>query len=128
MGSGELAVGLTDTDDAMGEIAAGNPVVIVYPDRDAEGLGTLYIPNTLAILKGAPDVEAAEDLANELLSPEVETILAQGPSAQIPLNSKVSQAAQVETPKSVKAMVVDWEATVGLWDEVMAFLASEFAG
>src|SRR5207248_4016558 len=31
--SGQAAFGLTDTDDAMGEIDAGNPVAIVYPDR-----------------------------------------------------------------------------------------------
>ncbi len=52
VGSGQIAFGLTDTDDAIGEIDAGNPVAIVYPDREADGLGTLFIPNTLAILKG----------------------------------------------------------------------------
>lgn len=128
VGTGEIAIGLTDTDDAIGEIAAGSPVVIVYPDRDAEGLGTLYIPNTVSVLAGSPNPEAAEALANHLLSIEVETILANGPSAQIPMNPKVSRAAQVETPKTVKPMPVDWEATVNLWDEVMAFLAAEFAG
>ncbi len=33
VGSGQIAFGLTDTDDAMGEIDAGSPVAIVYPDR-----------------------------------------------------------------------------------------------
>lgn len=128
VGTGEIAIGLTDTDDAMGEIAAGSPVVIVYPDREAEGLGTLYIPNTVSVLAGSPDPRAAEALANHLLSSEVETALAKGPSAQIPLNRVVSQIARVETPKMVKPMRVDWEETVNLWDEVMAFLAAEFAG
>ena len=34
-GSGQIAIGLTDTDDAMGEIDAGSPVSIIYPDREA---------------------------------------------------------------------------------------------
>ena len=55
VGTGEIAVGLTDTDDAVGEVEAGRPVAIVYPDRKANELGTLYIPNTLSVLKGSPD-------------------------------------------------------------------------
>ena len=54
VGSGQIAFGLTDTDDAMGEVDAGSPVAIIYPDRKPDELGTLFIPNTLAIIKGAP--------------------------------------------------------------------------
>ena len=54
VGSGQIAFGMTDTDDAMGEIDAGSPVAIVYPDRNPGELGTLFIPNTLAIMKGSP--------------------------------------------------------------------------
>jgi iron(III) transport system substrate-binding protein len=82
-GSGEIALGLTDTDDAIGEIDVGSRVSIVYPDREPDGIGTLFIPNTLAITKGAPHLQAAQALADHLLSPEVETTLATGPSAQI---------------------------------------------
>ncbi len=58
-GSGQIAFGLTDTDDAMGEVEAGSPVAIVYPDRKPDELGTLFIPNTLVIIKGGPHPEAA---------------------------------------------------------------------
>lgn len=54
VGSGRIAFGLTDTDDAMGEIEAGSPVAIVYPDRADDQLGTLFIPDMLAVIKGAP--------------------------------------------------------------------------
>ena len=84
VGSGQLAFGLTDTDDAMGEVDAGSSVVIVYPDRKPDELGTLFIPNTLALIKGAPRAEAAKDLASYLLSPNIETELAIGPSAKSP--------------------------------------------
>ena len=72
VGSGEIAIGLTDTDDAMGEIDAGSPVSIIYPDREPGGLGTLFIPNTIAIIKGSPHQKEAQALADHLLSPEIE--------------------------------------------------------
>ncbi|SIN77664.1 iron(III) transport system substrate-binding protein [Singulisphaera sp. GP187] len=128
VGSGQIAFGLTDTDDAIGEIDAGNPVAMIYPDRGPDGLGTLFIPNTLAILKGAPHRKQAEALADYLLSPEVEAALATGPSAQIPLLKSTKVKARVETPQTVHAMEVDFEAAAKLWDRVAAFLADEFAG
>ena len=50
--SGALDFGLTDTDDALIEFEKGMPVEIVYPDQGAGQLGTLFIPTTLAIIKG----------------------------------------------------------------------------
>ena len=128
VGSGQAAFGLTDTDDAMGEINAGSPVAIVYPDRGTDGLGTLFIPNTLAVIKGAPHAREAEALAGFLLSPEVEAALADGPSAQIPLLKSTATAARVETPRTVHAMAADFEEAARLWDRVAAFLTAEFAG
>jgi iron(III) transport system substrate-binding protein len=127
-GSGQLAFGLTDTDDAMGEIEAGSPVAIIYPDREPGGLGTLFIPNTLSILKEAPHQKEAEALADYLLSPAVEASLAQGPSAQIPLLKSTNVEARVETPKTVHAMDVDFEQAARLWNTTAAFLVTEFAG
>jgi iron(III) transport system substrate-binding protein len=127
-GSGQIAFGLTDTDDAMGEVEAGSPVVIVYPDRKPDELGTLFIPNTLAIIKGAPHPDAARALADDLLSPEVEATLANGPSAQIPLFKSTQASARVETPKTVHAMEVDFEAAAKAWKRTADFLAAEFAG
>jgi iron(III) transport system substrate-binding protein len=126
VGSGQLAFGLTDTDDAMGELEAGSPVKIVYPDQEPDGLGTLFIPNTLALIKGAPHPEAAEALAELILSPETEATLAKGPSAQIPLNLRTETPARVATPKTVRPMAADFEAATALWDRVIAFLANEF--
>ena len=50
--SGELAFGITDTDDAYGAVKDGHPVEIIYPDQGEGEIGTLYIPNTLAVIKG----------------------------------------------------------------------------
>jgi iron(III) transport system substrate-binding protein len=127
-GSGQIAFGLTDTDDAMGELEAGSPVAIVYPDREPDALGTLFIPNTLMLIKGAPHQKEAEALADHLLSPDTEAALANGPSAQIPLLNSTDVSARVETPRTVHAMQADFEAAARLWDKVAAFLVSEFGG
>jgi len=126
-GSGQIAFGLTDTDDATGEIEAGSPVAIVYPDREPEQLGTLFIPNTLAMIKGATHPDAARRLADLIVSPEVEATLAQGPSAQIPLLNGSKKPAQVETPATVHPMNVDFQAAAKLWDRAAVFLTAEFA-
>lgn len=120
--SGEIAFGLTDTDDAIVEIQSGRPVAIVYPDQAEDQVGTLFIPNTLAIIQGGPNPEAAQQLVDYLLSAEVETALARGPSAQIPLNTTLDIPLQVESPKTIKAMEVDWEASVDQWDRAAEFL------
>ena len=72
MAAGTLAFGLTDTDDALVEIERGMPVAIVYPDQGAGQVGTLFIPNTLALIKGSPNPEEAEKLLDYLLSGDVE--------------------------------------------------------
>jgi hypothetical protein len=54
--------------------------------------------------------------------------LANGPSAQIPLNPKVRTPSRVETPAQVKPMAVDFNAAVDLWDGVSTFLTSLFGG
>jgi len=125
--SGELAFGLTDTDDALAEIAAGMPVAIVYPDQAEGEIGTLFIPNTLALVKGSEHPEAAEKLLNWLLSSDVEKQLANGPSGQIPLREGVAASDRVKTPQQVRAMDVDFAKAADAWDETARFLQQEFA-
>jgi iron(III) transport system substrate-binding protein len=79
----ELAFGITDTDDAIIEIEKGMPVEIVYPDQGEGEMGTLFIPNTLCIVKGSPNPDNARRLLDYLLTPEVEIRLARSPSAEI---------------------------------------------
>jgi iron(III) transport system substrate-binding protein len=124
--AGTLAFGLTDTDDAIVEIEAGMPVAIVYPDQGEGQPGTLFIPNTLALIAGSPHPDAAEKLVDYLLSSDAERRLADGPSAQIPLRKGVPASPRVKTPADVRAMEVDWEAAAEKWDVAAEFLKSEF--
>jgi iron(III) transport system substrate-binding protein len=127
-----VAVGVTDTDDAMAEVKAGRDVALIFPDRDAPAdsrMGTLFIPNTLAILKGSPNPEGARRLVDFLLGPEAEALLAESESHQIPLNPEVKATLppEIQTPKTARPMQVNWEKAAGLWNEVQSFLISEFA-
>ena len=128
---GELAFGLTDTDDAIVEIEAGMPVANVFPDQEpadgGEALGTLMIPNTLAIIRGAPQRKEAELLLDYLLSPAVEGRLAGGPSAQFPLNPAVKERSRVAPQEPLVEMKVDFESAAAKWDDVARFLRDEFA-
>ncbi|MEO2088875.1 MAG: extracellular solute-binding protein [Gemmataceae bacterium] len=131
--SGQFAVGLTDTDDALIELDAGKPVAIVFPDKDGHPahprLGVLYIPNTLAVVKGCPNPVGARRLIDFLLAPTTEAKLAEGGGFQIPLNPDVKADLPMAllTPTQVKPMAVDFDKAADLWDDTQAFLRDEFA-
>lgn len=73
--AGQVAVGFTDTDDAMDAINDGAHVVMVFPDQEEGGIGTLITPSTVAMIKGAPNEKNAQALIDFLLSEEVENAL-----------------------------------------------------
>ena len=128
----KVVVGVTDTDDTLEELDAGHHVAMIFPDRDrpkGDKMGTLFIPNTLCILKGSPNPEGARKLVDYLLSPEVEARLAESDSHQIPLNPEVKATLrpEMETPATVKAMDVDFDKAAKAWDEAYEFLRKEFA-
>ncbi|MCE5266420.1 MAG: extracellular solute-binding protein [Planctomycetaceae bacterium] len=126
--AGRVAFGVTDTDDALIELQKGRPIAIVWPDQGPNDSGTLLIPNTLAIVHGGPHREAARRLVDYLLSPEVETRLAEGPSGQIPLNPKLIPPPQLPMPRPLKTMTVDFDAAAKKWDAASEFLRAEFTG
>ncbi len=102
--SRELKVGLTDTDDAHIAVAQGQPVEIIFPDQDA--LGTLLIPNTVAMVNGAPHPDEAKQLIDYLLSPEVEATLAASESVQMPVREGVAGPADMPGLSEILGMDV----------------------
>jgi iron(III) transport system substrate-binding protein len=126
VGRGELAFGWTDTDDAIIEKDRGMPVEIIYPDQGPDGLGALFIPNTLALIRGSPNGEAARQLRDYLLSPEVEARLAQGASAQFPLNPAVTVRSRAAREQVLKQMPADFAAAARQWEPAAVFLRDEF--
>ena len=92
-------------------------------------MGTLFIPNTVAVIHGCPNPDGARKLVDFLLSPEVEGRLAETASHQIPLNPQVKAnlPKEILRPEAVKTMNVDFEKAADLWDEAQTFLRNEFS-
>ncbi len=134
VGRGDAAIGMTDTDDAMEEALAGRPVIMVFTDSDGgtdqyPRLGTLFIPNTVAVIKGGPNAVGARKLVDYLLSQDVEKRLATAGGFQIPLNPKVEVdlPAALRPARQAKPMQVDFAKAAAMWEQVQAFLRDEFA-
>jgi len=126
--AGRLDFGVTDTDDAHVEITKGAALEIVYPDQGPGEMGTLFIPNTVAVIRGGPHPEAARRLVADLLSPRVEDALARCPSAQIPLGAGATAVPPVATPQTVRPMAVDFRAAADKWPAAARFVRDEFTG
>ncbi len=81
--AGQVAFALTDTDDACISVNKGDPVKVIIPDQD--DMGTLVIPNTVAMVKGGPNPEEAKILIDYLLSKEMEKKLIERGWSHIPV-------------------------------------------
>lgn len=68
--SGDIKVGLTDTDDAYSAVEQGEPVKIIFPDQDTSG--ALFIPTTVSLIDGGLNSGEGKKLVDLLLSREVE--------------------------------------------------------
>lgn len=121
---GTVPIAFTDTDDASVAIEQGKPVDIVWPDKD--GIGTLLIPNTVALIRGGPNPEAGRKLIDFLLSPKVEEMLAHCESGQIPLRPDIKRPSHVPTLDRIKAMQVDYEKIADLMEPSGRFLQKLF--
>ena len=124
--AGQIAFGLTDTDDAVAELEAQAPVRMIYPDSVPPFPGVLYIPNTLSLVAQCPNPENGRKLIEYLLSPPVEKALAMSKSCQIPLNPKVDIVSMIRTPAEVHNMEVDFEKAARHFDDAAAFIEKEF--
>jgi iron(III) transport system substrate-binding protein len=124
--AGEVPVCLTDTDDAYGAIRNGRPVRMVYPDQGAGEEGTLLIPNTVMLIRGGPNPEAAKRLIDYLLSSAVEEALAFGESAQVPVRAEVKRPVQMENLRSLHWQKVDYVAAAAAVDASGSFVRDEF--
>ena len=103
---GRLPIGLTDTDDVNVAIQSGKHVKILYPDKG--GIGTLLIPNTVALIKGAPHETQGKAFIDYLLSRDVESKLSFSEAAQMPLRDGVKTPAHVPAYTSITPMNVDY--------------------
>jgi len=109
---GEVAVGITDTDDVNVARLEGKPVGLIYPD--ANGMGTLFVPNCAVLIAGGPNPDAGRRFIDYLLQPETEKALAESEAAQIPLRPGVPIPETVPAIAHLKPMTVDYTMLAGL--------------
>ncbi len=105
---GEIDVGLTDTDDVWSGQRNGWQVDCVYDAFDSPmnldtlgSRGPVLIPNTVGIISGAPHPLLAQQLAAYLISPAVETLLAQSDSRNMPANPQLVELFNSIAPDSL---------------------------
>ncbi len=126
VGSGQIAFGLTDSDDALAEVDKSMPVAVVYPDQGVGQMGTLLIPNTISILEQSKHRAAAMRLVQFVLSQNVEAQLALARGGQIPLDPEIDVSSRLKIPDGVRPMDVDFERAAELWPDVEKFLRAQF--
>jgi iron(III) transport system substrate-binding protein len=81
----QMVFGLTDTDDACGAVESGKNVTIIIPDQKEGQMGTLVIPNTVALIQGAPHPAEAKIFMDYLLDKKRESALVDSGWIQIPI-------------------------------------------
>ena len=109
VGGGTRPFGLTDTDDANVSVKLDKkPTATIFLDQGEGELGNLVIPNSVMIMNGAPNLAEAKELVEFLCSPEVEKLLSEGNSAQIPLHPEVEAAEGVVPLTGIKPMPADF--------------------
>ncbi len=86
---GRADVCLTDTDDVWVARRNSWPVDFVYPKHGRAG--TLLIPNTVALVRGARHPQSAAKLVDYLLSAEVEEMLARSDSHNLPIRPELAR-------------------------------------
>lgn len=120
--AGEVAWGVVDTDDAHVALTQQKPVGMVYPDQD--GLGTLLMPNMVAMIKRGPHPEHAKKLIDYLLSAQVEEALAFSPAAQMPLDVAVKRPDGMMAIGSIKAMGLDYKKVAETVEKTQPYLST----
>lgn len=108
--NGELAFGLTDTDDAFEAKKESDAVDYIFLDQQENGIGTLIMPNALSLIKGSPQNENGEKLINYLLTRETEIKLAKS-CAQMPLIKGTEVPENVPSLDNIQPMKIDYKTT-----------------
>ena len=103
--AGEVAFGLTDTDDANEARREGADVEVVFPDAD--DLGTLVMPTAVVLMAHRPHADAGKKLVDFLLSPDAERRMAES-AAHMPLRAGVATPNGVRRVSEIRAMPVDY--------------------
>lgn len=91
--AGRAAVGLTDTDDAVGALRRKQPLAMIFPDQDGSGMFGVYM--TVARIAGGPNAAGAQKLVDYLASEKTESRLIELGAVQIPVRPGLPMAPEM---------------------------------
>lgn len=114
--AGECTLGITDTDDFNVARIEGKPVAAVYPDAD--GMGTLVIPNVAVLIANAPNIDNGKRFIDYLLRPETEQRLAESEAAQMPVQDGVEIPDYVTPLERLSPMNVEYDTLAPMLEEL----------
>ena len=120
---GRLKMGLTDSDDACGAVKKGAPVKVILPDQ--KDLGTLIVPNTVALIASAPHPDTAKVLIDYLVSKESEEELMRLGFSQVSTRQIANSGSCLEQT-AIHRMKVDFPAVYRQLSSVKQELAEIF--
>ena len=100
VGSGELFICATDTDDVYARQNVKEPIDLIYPDM-GDG-GTLLIPNSVALIANAPHADNARKLIDFLASEQTERMLARSDSRNFPVRESLRKELGITIPSETK--------------------------
>ena len=113
--AGRVAFAATDADDVFLAQKSGASLDLAYPDLG--GGGTLLVPCSVSILKGAPHGEAARALVDFLVSAEAERLLATSDSRNVPVRDDLRTELGLAWPPETK---IDYESVADAMDAAVA--------
>lgn len=119
--NGELAFGLTDTDDAFEAKKESDEVDYIFLDQQNNGIGTLTMPNAVSLIKNSPHADNGKKLIDYLLSQETEAKLAIS-CAQIPLIQGTEAPDDVPSLDHIQPMKVDYQKTSDKLEKIQPWL------
>lgn len=106
LAAGSARIAMTDTDDVWVAQSRGQPVDLVYPALDV-GQPPVWIPCTVALMRGAPNSANGRRLVDFLVSAACEEALARSTSRNVPLRSTIRDTVGYTGPIP---QPLDWEA------------------
>ncbi len=121
--NGEVAFGLTDTDDAFEAKKESDEVDYIFMDQQEGGIGSLIMPNALSLIKNSPHGENGRIFINYMLSKEVEGKLAVS-CAQMPLIKGTKIPDNVPSLDNIKPMKIDYKRTSESLEKIQPWLKS----
>ena len=140
LGRGDIAVGLTDTDDVWAGQREKWAIDLIYEGIDTvretttikqkpgvgliPSAGTLVLPNTVGRITGSPNATAGNKLADFLLSEAVERMLAESDSRNVPIRPDLAKKFKdlaVPTPAETDyaKVAAAEEAAIRIIDEIL---------